>query len=80
MDNYNNNPVKKPFQNKPQRYSEDTLTKSLEGRKVEVTFIDENVPESGILKTVGVYDIHVITDRGAIIIMKSAIRMIRVLQ
>ena len=80
MNNYNNNPVKKPFQDKPLRYSEDTFTKSLEGKEVEVTFIGEEVPERGILKTVGVYDIQVITDRGAIIIMKNAIKTVQVMQ
>ena len=64
---------------KPQRYSQDSFVKELIGKTVKVTLINAQVI-SGRLLELGMFDIRLQTPESQIIVMKSGILTVQVMQ
>lgn len=78
----NSSNSKQVFQNsgekKPLRYSEESLTKASEGKRVKIT-LTNGVIITGLLKTVSMYDLKVNDGVRDMIVFKSAIATVEVL-
>ena len=62
---------------KPLRYSEESLTRTAEGKKARITLINGTVI-AGVLRTVSMYDLNVNDGVRDLIVFKSAIATVEV--
>lgn len=64
---------------KPLRYTQDSFTKELIGKKIRITLVNGSITE-GELQELGMYDIQIKSLQNNLIILKSAIMVVQVIQ
>ena len=66
-------------ENKPLRYSKDSFTKELIGKVVKISLVNGQEIQGRLLE-LGMYDIKFQTSEAQLIVLKSAILTVRVMQ